>query len=114
MFDIKWVQQDDVLVGALLGRIDSSNAVDFLARIEERVDTGDNRLVLDFERVRYISSAGLRVCLMIARRFAAPGKRFAVCGLSQFNQDIVTTSGFDKIISLHESRPDALEAFQDP
>ena len=113
MIDVKWQQEHGVLVGALLGRIDSSTAVDFLAAVNGRLGSDDNKLVLDFERVRYISSAGLRVCLMIARRFSPPDKSFGICGLSQFNRDIVTVSGFDKIISLFGSQADAIGAFQD-
>lgn len=109
--DLKWVRSGDTLIAALLGRIDSGSAEDFQRLLEEGLGPDDRNLVLDFEQVAFIGSAGLRVCLVIARRFTGPGKRFGLCSLSQFNRDIVAVSGFDQIINVYDSRATALESF---
>ena len=111
--DVKWRQEAGVLVATLLGRIDSSHAVDFLALIDEKLTLNDRLLVPDFEHVSFISSAGLRACLIVARRFGDADRRFGICGLSQFNKDIMSVSGFDKILTAYESQADAINAFRD-
>ena len=111
--DVKWRQEEGILVATLLGRIDSSHAVDFLDLIDEKLTMNDTRLVLDFEHVSFISSAGLRACLIVARRFTDTDMKFGICGLSQFNKDIMSVSGFDKLIAAYESPADAICAFQD-
>ena len=111
--DVKWRQEEGILVATLLGRIDSSHAVDFLDLIDEKLTMNDTRLVLDFEHVSFISSAGLRACLIVARRFTDTDMKFGICGLSQFNKDIMTVSGFDKILTAYESQADAINAFHD-
>ena len=109
---VNWERKDGVLIGLLDGRIDGSNADEFQTALESGIDAGDNALLLDFENVSFISSAGLRVGLVIARKFNQPGKKFGVCTLSEPIREIITVSGFDQIISVYESRAAAIEALE--
>ena len=111
--DLKWVRSGDTLIAALLGRIDSGSAEDFQRLVEKGLGPDDHNLVLDFERVTFIGSAGLRVCLIVARRFIGPDRNFGLCSLSQFNRDIVAVSGFDRIINVYDSRATAIRAFSE-
>lgn len=107
-FDIKWERIQDILVAIVLGRIDGSNAEDFQRALADRIQPSDHALLMDFERVTYISSAGLRVCLAMARQFIDPGKQFGLCTASDPVLEVFTISGFDKIISIYESRDTAI------
>ncbi|MCY4398145.1 MAG: STAS domain-containing protein [Gemmatimonadetes bacterium] len=111
--DVTWRQEAGVLVGAIQGRIDSSHAMDFLNLVDGKLTLNDTRLVLDFEGVGFISSAGLRACLIVARRFSASDRKFGICGLSQFNRDIMSVSGFDQLITVYETQAVAVGAVQD-
>ena len=64
------------------GRIDSSNSREFHSDLETVVAESDTALVLDFEDVSYISSAGMRVILLAARNHTEV--RHEVCSL--FNE----------------------------
>jgi anti-anti-sigma factor len=110
-FDIKWERIQDLLVAIVLGRIDGSNAEEFQHALDAGIQPDDCALLLDFERVAYISSAGLRVCLAMARQFNGPGKQFGLCSPSDPVLEVFTISGFDKIISIYESREAAIDGF---
>ncbi|MDE2827066.1 MAG: STAS domain-containing protein [Bacteroidota bacterium] len=110
--DIKWRREGNIAIAALLGRIDSSNSNDFLAMTEEGVVPGDGALLLDFEKVSFISSAGLRICLILAKKLSSSGQAFAMCSLSEFNREVVAVSGFDKLISVHTTVEAALSSLQ--
>ncbi len=110
-FDIKWERIQDILVAIVLGRIDGSNAEEFQRALDAGIQPDDSALLLDFERVAYISSAGLRVCLAMARQFNGPGKQFGLCTPSDPVLEVFTISGFDKIISIYESRDAAIDGF---
>ena len=110
--DIKWRREQDIAIVALLGRIDSTNSEDLLSMVKEGLTSEDHALLLDFEKVSFISSAGLRICLILAKKFSAEGRAFALCSLSEFNQEIVAVSGFDKLIPLHESVQKAIKSLQ--
>ncbi len=110
MVDIKWRQEGNVAIASILGRIDSSSSDHFQAMMVEALDSGPRTLLMDFERVSYISSAGLRVCLRLAKRFRKTGQTLAMCSLSEVNRDIVAVSGFDKLIEVHEDPESAIAA----
>ncbi len=93
-----------------VGRIDGSNHIECQNILESEIDPDEKALILDFVQLGYISSAGLRVCLTLAKKFNEPGKAFGICNLSNSIHDIVSVSGFDKIMSIHKSRSVAIEA----
>ena len=94
------------------GRIDSSNADRFQRIVESGIDSEDQALILDFERVFFISSAGLRISLIISRKFNESGKKFGVCTLSDPIRNVLSISGFDQIIPIYESQAAAINAFE--
>ena len=77
---VKWERKDDILIAVLIGHIDSSNADRFQRIVESGIDSEDHHaLILDFERVFFISSAGLRISLVLSRKFNDSGKKFGIC-----------------------------------
>ncbi|MXX38906.1 MAG: STAS domain-containing protein [Gemmatimonadetes bacterium] len=109
---VKWERKDGILIAMLIGHIDSSNADRFQRIVESGIDAEDQALILDFERVFFISSAGLRVSLVISRKFNESGKKFGVCTLSDPIRNVLAISGFDQIIPIYESRDAAINAFE--
>ena len=109
---VKWERKDDILIGILIGHIDSSNADRFQRIVESGIDAEDQALILDFERVFFISSAGLRISLVLSRKFNESGKKFGVCTLSDPIRNVLAISGFDQVIPIYESRAAAINAFE--
>ena len=109
---VKWERKDGILIATLAGRIDSSNADEIQRMLESGIDSQDHTLLLDFEQVSYISSAGLRVCLIMAKQFSKPVKQFAICTLSDQVSAVVKFSGFDRVIPVYDSRAAAINAFE--
>ena len=106
--EITWERQDGIAIAILTGRVDSS-ATDVLQdRLESGIGSEDRALILDFEKVSYINSSGLRVGLRIAKQCKESGRKFGLCNLSDATRDIVAISGFDQVIPVFESRNRAL------
>ncbi len=93
------------------GRIDSSNSREFHSELEAVVTDSDTSVVLDFEDVAYISSAGMRVILLTAKSLQQSGKEFVLCSMNDSIREVFKISGFDKIIAIHDSQAEALSAF---
>ena len=106
--NISTERQGATLVALAEGRVDGANAVEFHEALESAISADDKGMVLDFENVSYISSAGLRVVLLVAKTLQKQGAKMAVCSLSDSIQEIFEISGFDKIIPVHGTRADAL------
>lgn len=100
-----------MLIAAPAGRVDSVNNTEFRAAMESGIPSGEKALLLDLERLSYMSSAGLSVILMVARKFRQADQAIGMCGLTGPIRSVVSLSGFDKIIPVYESRAAALEAF---
>ena len=98
------------LIAKADGRIDSSNSREFHSELEATVAGSDAALVLDFEDVTYISSAGMRVILLTAKSLQKSGTKFALCSMNDSIREVFRISGFDKVIEIHESQAEALSA----
>ena len=69
------------LVIAPVGRVDSVSSGELEKVVLSRIDAGARRLVLDLTGVEYISSAGLRVLLIAAKRLKEPPAALVLCGI---------------------------------
>jgi anti-anti-sigma factor len=107
---IKWSRRKGILIAIPIGRIDGSNHIAFQNNLEFGIEPEEKALILDCAQLGFISSAGLRICLIVGKQFNQPGKAFGICNLSDSIQDIVTVSGFDKILSIYKTRSEAIEA----
>ncbi len=111
MVDLYPEYSESVLVLNPLGRIDGTNAKEFEDALLGRIEAGDAQILMNFEGVNYISSAGLRVLLMAAKRTTQAQGRFALCKVQEHIQEVFRVSGFSEIIPIHEERSEALTAF---
>jgi len=98
------------LIAKTDGRVDGTNATEFQDALKGAVDPADKAVILDFEDLTYISSAGLRVILLTAKDMRTANVKFAVCSLSQSVRDVFTISGFDQIIDIHPDKQTALNS----
>ena len=105
---VDWQRQDEILIATLIGRVDSTNADEFQKMMEAEIAPKDRVLIMDFEQVSYISSAGLRVMVIMAKKFKGPYKRFGVCALSDPIRKIFKMSGLERAIPVIGTRTDAI------
>ncbi len=94
------------------GRVDGTTAREFHEKLDAAVTPEDDAVILDMERLSYISSAGLRVVLIIAKALQRQNSKFAICALSVAIREVFQMSGFDKIIPVHDSRVEALASLR--
>ena len=103
-------RKDDVLVLLPLGRLDSGNARSFESVVMDHVSSGERRLIVDFSRLDFISSSGMRVLLIAAKALKASEGTLVLCAMKNHIEEVFRISGFDRIIPIKESRESALAA----
>ena len=89
------------------GSLDATTTADFDAEWKKALDGGEKRLIVNLAGIDYISSAGLRGILMLAKVAKMKGAAIAFCGMSGMVADMFKLSGFASILSIH---PDAAAA----
>lgn len=109
--DVATERQENILSVLVSGRIDGSNAMQFEETVRAAIEDGDRAVVMDFEKLSYISSAGLRAVLLIAKSLMGRDARFALCAMSDQIREVFEVSGFDKFIPIHPSRAETLTSF---
>jgi len=100
----------DVLILLPQGRLDSNNAGAVESEILGHVAAGTSRIVIDFSGLDYISSAGLRVVLVVAKKLKQAGGALVLCRLPAHIREVFEISGFLSILKSAETREDALAA----
>ena len=101
-------KQGEVAILSAGGRLDAAGAPELEAQGKALLREGAKRLLLDFAGVEYISSAGLRSLLVLAKAVKSAGGAMALCGLVPAVREVMTISGFDTILALAPDRAAAL------
>lgn len=89
-------------------RLDTGTAPEAESLITSAIERGESKVVIDFSRTEYISSAGLRVILKTAKLLKPKGGALALCNTNEQIQEALEISGFLGIINLFKSLDDAL------
>jgi anti-sigma B factor antagonist len=98
-----------VTIVTLSGEIDGSTAPEAQSRIVP-LALADAHIVLDMAGVTYMSSAGLRMLLVIYRTIAGRGGRVVLSGLSTELQDTMSLTGFLDFFQHYDTLPESIEA----
>ena len=83
---------------ALEGRLDTVTAPDLEAAPKESFE-GTTSLILDFEKLEYISSAGLRVLLSAQKVMAKQGE-MKIINVNDIIMEIFEVTGFSDILTI--------------
>lgn len=108
--DIAQERDGDVVILKLAGRLDSNTAKLAEDGIVAALPGGSPRVVIDLSQLAYISSAGLRVLLAIAKRIKQGGGKMVLFGLLANVREVFSISGFDTIFSILPGRSAAIAA----
>jgi anti-sigma B factor antagonist len=82
------------LVVRVSGRLDAVSSPAFEAHCQQAIERGERALILDFGPLEYLSSAGLRSILAVAKSEGAVGGEFALANARGLVREVLEISGF--------------------
>lgn len=85
------------------GRLDPNTSRNFGESLEKLMDKGLNQFVIDFENLEYISSAGLRILLVAAKKLKSRDGKIVFCSFNEFIKGIFEMSGFNRILPVFDN-----------
>ena len=106
--NITWERSGKLKIATVEGRLDTNTVQTCEAELLSGIGDEDCNLVLDFDRLSYINSAGLRVVLKIAKRFTGSENQFGVCSLNGSVNEIFVISGLESSIKKFNSKTEAI------
>jgi anti-anti-sigma factor len=107
--DITTRTQNDITIAAFAGSLDSATAPLAQQALDGILAGGVRKLVVDFTRLDYVSSAGLRVLLGTAKRLGGAGGGLRLFGLNETVGEVFQISGFARILAVFGTEAAALE-----
>ncbi|MCU0587131.1 MAG: STAS domain-containing protein [Syntrophobacteraceae bacterium] len=101
-------RMEGIVVLSVRGRIDSNTSDEFEKMLLSRVQAGENRLILDFQELDYISSAGLRVLLKATKELKKTSGQMCLCSIRDYIQEVLDMSGFSSFLPIHPDLGESL------
>ena len=81
------------------GRIDNNTTSELEGVLLPMLDSIDE-LILNFEKLQYISSAGLRLLLMLQKKMEASDKKFSITNVNDFVMQVFEITKFKNILTI--------------
>lgn len=102
---------NEIKIAEFYGKIDSNTSLEAQNTLSDLIKQGGKKILINFENLDYISSAGLRILLTTAKQLENMGGSLRICKPNETVSQIFTISGFDQIIKVYTNEPEAMIGF---
>ena len=110
--EISETKSGDAVVLKFAGRFDATTATIAMEKLSAALTPDKQRLVLDFSRLEFISSAGLQVLLVARNKLHHAQGKIVICSLKDYLKNIFDIAGFAKLFEIYATRAEALKRLQ--
>lgn len=104
-------KSNDIVIIKLVGKLDSNTSAQLEEAVLGLIDSGEKKLLVDGAQLDYISSAGLRVLLLAAKKLKAGGGKIVLATLKDYIIEVFEIAGFNMIFQIFATVAEAEAAF---
>jgi len=105
-------KENNVMIVFVKGRMDAVSSPEFEKELLHLMDQGERRFIVDLRDLEYISSAGLRIILVAAKRLKQEQGQLVLSSLQDIVKEVFDISGFSAVIPISRSTESALSDIQ--
>ena len=109
--EILVTESGDVRILSFQGNLDTNTSPQAESEINGLIEAGSQKLLINFEKLDYISSAGLRILLATAKKLKVSQGDLKICCLNETVQEVFDISGFSSILTVSNDQDEALASF---
>ncbi len=91
---VEFKDSNDYLIVSIKGKLDSLNAKEVGDKVNEGLKNSDKDVLFDFEKLDYISSAGLQILVLAAKNRNSIGKSVCIYKPNEMIDNVITITGF--------------------
>ena len=95
-----------VLTGEL---IDKNQATEFLSSVDELLESGKNKLVIDLAGLKYINSSGLNVLIQLLTKTRTAGGDSVICNVSKKVNELLIITKLNTLFKVADDKEAALK-----
>ncbi|HAZ05529.1 MAG TPA: anti-sigma factor antagonist [Acetobacterium sp.] len=93
-------QEGEIFVVELEGRMDTNTSPEFQKEMETYYSKEGFQMILDFDQLDFVSSAGLRVLLLIQKKSKALNGSLVIKNVKPEIQEVFDMTGFSDILTI--------------
>jgi anti-sigma B factor antagonist len=112
-FTISTSQRDDIIVLNLNGYLDAHTSVELENHLEKLFKDNKFNIVVNFEKLSYISSAGLGVFMAFIENVRNNKGDIKLCGMNDKIYNIFDMLGFPVLFEIYKEEDSALNKFNE-
>ena len=101
-------QKEDISIFKLNGRLDSNTSPALEKKLVAAIENGTRNMVIDFENLDYISSAGLRIILKTTKDLKRTNGQIVLCAMQDYVREVFEIAGFDTFLPIFSTVDEAL------
>jgi anti-anti-sigma factor len=110
--DVVEEQKDGVLILRVTGRLDAGSSPQLEKRVMASIDDGNYANVLmNFENVDYLSSAGMRLLLSTTKKLKSKEGKFVISCVCDGVMEVIKMAGFDHILNICDNDDSGMGEF---
>ncbi|MCG8389010.1 MAG: STAS domain-containing protein [Cytophagales bacterium] len=110
MVDIKRIQEDSYDLLSVVGEVDASSSIELDNAINDAIESGNKKFLVDCSHLEYISSAGLGVFMSYIEEFKKRDITLVIYGLNEKVSNVFEILGLDQLLSIRASKDEAKAA----
>lgn len=93
--EIQKTINDGIITIKIIGRLDTSNSAQLDEEVKELKE--DDKLILDFSELEYLSSVGLRILLSLKKKLK---DNIKIINVNEFVKEVFDMTGFSDIFEI--------------
>lgn len=109
--DIEEKKLDNVNMLSLSGRLDAYSSTEVEKKLDSLLDAGQPCLVIDLEKLEYISSSGLRVFLAALKKAKKQEGDIKLACMKPFIKEVFDIAGFSQLFNIFDTSDAAVSSF---
>lgn len=102
--DITTEKKENYNLVNVSGRLDSTTALEFENTLISFLEQGKENII-DFKDLKYISSSGLRVLLVAAKKLSAADEKLTIVSMQDHIKEVFDISGFTDLFNIQPENP---------
>jgi len=109
--EIQTKEENDVKIVSFEGELDTTTSTKAEEYLNKLMTSGTMKIMINLEKLDFISSAGLRVLLATAQKIKGAGGGFRVCSLNPDVKEVFDISGFSTLLMVFDNEAKGLSGF---
>jgi len=110
VLDYSITEENNIQVLVLKGElIDKNQAIDLIKNIDELLELGKNKLVIDLSDLKYMNSSGLNVLIQLLTKTRTSGGESVIFNVSKKVNELLIITKLNTLFKVTDTKEDAMK-----